>query len=439
MTRLSVFGLGYVGCVSAALLAESGHDVVGVDVNPSKLEAIRAGLSPVTEAGLDAIVASVVADGRLQVTDDAADAVARSEASLICVGTPSNRNGSLDLTAVRRVVTEIGHAMTVKASPHTVVMRSTVLPGTARDVVVPLLESASGLEAGSGFGYVSNPEFLREGSAVADFHAPAFTVIGEWEPGSGDIVAGLYSGIAAPLVSVDVETAEMVKYATNAFHALKVAFANEIGGLSKSQGVDGRTVMDILCMDRKLNISPAYLRPGFAFGGSCLPKDARALVYRARELDVEVPLLAALLPSNEARVRKAIELVEDLGAKQVGILGLSFKAGTDDVRESPMVAVIETLLGKGYDLRVYDEEIKLTRLTGTNKAFLESVIPHIASLMVDDVDEVVRKSDVLIVGNSNSRFARIGASMEPSQVLIDLVGAVDPASLPGEGYHGSGW
>lgn len=439
LVRVSVFGLGYVGSVSAACLAAAGHEVIGVDISAAKIDAIRQGHSPMSEPGLDSLLASVVASGRLGVTDEVGEAVARSDVSLICVGTPSNRNGSLDLQAVERVADEIGEAMAAKSDRHTVVMRSTVLPGTAREVVIPRLESSSGLSAGTDFGYASNPEFLREGSAVADFQNPEFTVVGEWDTASGDVVARLYSMSGAPTIRLSVETAEMVKYANNAFHALKVAFANEIGALSKSQGIDGRAVMEVLCMDHKLNVSPAYLRPGFAFGGSCLPKDTRALVYRAREFDVQIPLLSSVLPSNEVQVKRAIAAVEDSGSKQVGILGLSFKAGTDDVRESPMVAVIETLVGKGYDVRVFDEGVQLSSLTGANKAFLESEIPHIASLMVDDIDEVISRSDVLVVGNSSERFADVGARMDESQVLIDLAGAVAIDPPPRGRYHGSGW
>ncbi len=437
--RVSVFGLGYVGSVTAACLASLGHEVVGVDVKEEKLESMRSGRSPMAEVGLDDLLVSAVASGRLSLTSDAESAIAKSDLSLICVGTPSNRNGSLDLRAVERVAEQIGAAMGHKADRHTVVMRSTVLPGVARNVVVPRLESCSGLEVGTDFGYVSNPEFLREGSAVADFMSPEYTIVGEWDSDSGNVVEELYSMLEAPVLKVSVETAEMVKYASNAFHAVKVAFANEIGHLAKAQGIDGRSVMEILCKDHKLNISPAYLKPGFAFGGSCLPKDTRALVYRARETDVDVPLLAAILQSNDVQVQRAIAAVEDAEGKHIGILGLAFKAGTDDVRESPMVAVIETLVGRGYEVRVFDEDVRLSTLIGANKAYLEAEIPHIASLMVDDLDEVVRTSDVLVVGNSSKIFADLGSRMDENQVLVDLVGVIDTSRAPRGTYIGSGW
>lgn len=437
--RISVFGLGYVGSVTAACLASLGHDVVGVDVNDAKLESLRSGRSPMTEVGLDDLLASAAASRRLRLTTDAQSAVAESDVSLICVGTPSNRNGSLDLRAVERVTEQIGAAMGRKLDRHTVVMRSTVLPGAARNVVVPRLESSSGLKAGADFGYVSNPEFLREGSAVADFMSPEYTVVGEWDSDSGNVVEELYSMLEAPVLRVPVETAEMVKYASNAFHAVKVAFANEIGHLAKVQGIDGRSVMEILCRDHRLNISPAYLRPGFAFGGSCLPKDTRALVYRAREIDVDVPLLAAILPSNDVQVQRAIAAVEDAEGKHIGILGLAFKAGTDDVRESPMVAVIETLVGRGYQVQVFDEDVRLSNLIGANRAYLEAEIPHIASLMVDDLDEMVRTCDVLVVGNSSKVFADLGSRMDENQVLVDLVGVTDTTRAMRGNYIGSGW
>lgn len=439
MARLSVFGLGYVGSVTAACLAEAGHHVVGVDVNPAKLAAVERGEAPVTEPGLEEALRSAVADGRLSPGTDVAQVIAATDASLICVGTPSNRNGSLALDAVVRVAEEIGRSLRQKSSFHTVIMRSTVLPGTARDTVVPAIEAASGRKAGEGFGYVSNPEFLREGSAMADFRQPELTVLGGWDARSIAVAREIYAGLEAPVVELSVEAAEMVKYANNAFHALKVAFANEIGQLARSHGVDGRQVMDVLCQDRKLNISPAYLRPGFAFGGSCLPKDTRALVYRSRQLDIDAPLLASILPSNDAQIRRAVEAVEQTGAKQIGVLGLAFKSGTDDVRESPMVSVIETLIGRGYDVSVFDEVIQLDRLTGANKAFLETEIPHIASLMVDTLDQAVARSDVIVVGTSSPSFADVGSLLDDSQIVIDLVGGVVPSPELGDRYVGSGW
>lgn len=439
MARVSVFGLGYVGSVTAGCLAAAGHQVIGVDVNEEKLGSIRQGRSPMAEKDLDGILTEAVETGRLRVTTDAAEAVESSDLSLVCVGTPSNRNGSLDLVSIEKVVAQIGSALDRSDQRHIVVMRSTILPGTARDVVIPMLERTSGLRVGEGFGYVSNPEFLREGSAVADFERAELTIIGATDPVSAAAVEGLYGRIDTTFVRVDIETAEMIKYANNAFHAVKVAFANEIGTISKQHGVDGRRVMEILSMDHKLNISPAYLRPGFAFGGSCLPKDVRALVYQSQRLDLKTPLLASILPSNEMQVERAIEAVEQTGAKQVGVLGLAFKAGTDDVRESPAVRLIETLLGRGYDVRVYDEEVRLGKLTGANKAFLQAEIPHIATLMVEDLDDLLSASDVVVVTNQGESFSGLTARMAPDQVIIDLAGAVQVDGPPSGAYHGSGW
>ncbi|MFP3914368.1 MAG: nucleotide sugar dehydrogenase [Actinomycetota bacterium] len=439
MARVSVFGLGYVGSVTAGCLAADGHEVVGVDVNEDKLDSIRRGRSPMAEKGLDGILAEAIEAGRLRVTSDADEAVAATDISLVCVGTPSNRNGSLDLAAIENVVTQIGSALKASRAHHVVVMRSTVLPGTAREVVIPLLERTSGRSAGVGFGYVSNPEFLREGSAVADFRLAELTVIGATEPVSARAVESIYEKVDTRFVRVDIDTAEMIKYANNAFHALKVAFANEIGTVARRHGVDGRRVMDILAMDRKLNISPAYLRPGFAFGGSCLPKDLRALVYQSGRLDLQTPLLSSILPSNETQVQRAIEAVEASGAKQIGVLGLAFKAGTDDVRESPAVRLIETLIGRGFDVRVYDDEVQLGKLTGANKAFLQAEIPHIATLMSDSLEDVMASSDVLVVTNQGEGFAGLGERMAPDQTVIDLAGAVDTDRGVRGTYLGSGW
>ncbi len=437
--RISLFGLGYVGTVSAACLAASGHEVVGLDVNARKLDTLRSGRAPVIEPGLDELVAEATAAGRLRVTDDVQAAVGASDVSLVCVGTPNRPNGSIDLAAVETVCRQIGEALASKDDYHVVVIRSTVLPGTVRNRLVPVIEGAAGKTAGAGFGVSMNPEFLRETSAVADFFGPSVTVIGELDERSGNAVEAIYDAIDAPVVRVDLETAEMVKYANNAFHATKVIFANEIGNLAKAHGIDGRRVMDILCQDSQLNISPAYLRPGYAFGGSCLPKDTRALVYRAKELDVEAPLLGALLPSNELHIRRAIEFVERSGHKKVGILGLSFKAGTDDVRESPMVPLVETLVGRGYEVAVYDEHVRLSKLVGSNKSFLEEEIPHIAQLMRSDLDEVVAESEVVVVGNSTPAFRSVPGRLRSDQLLVDLVGMDGGATATRGAYEGICW
>lgn len=437
--RISLFGLGYVGSVSAACMAAAGHEVIGVDINELKLDTIRSGRAPVIEPGLDDLIAEVTESGRLEVTNNVAKAIDLSEVSLVCVGTPSQPNGNLDLTAVERVCTEIGEALAAKPEYHVVTVRSTVLPGTVRGRLVPLLESAAGKTAGADFGVAMNPEFLRETTGIKDFYEPSLTVIGELDERSGDVVEQIYAGVDAPVARVPLETAELVKYANNAFHATKVTFANEVGNLAKAHGIDGREVMDLLCRDYQLNISPAYLRPGYAFGGSCLPKDTRALVYRAKEMDVEAPLLQSLLPSNERHARRAIEVVERSGHKKVGVLGLSFKAGTDDVRESPMVPLIETLVGRGYDVKVYDEQVRLSRLVGSNKSFLEEEIPHIASLMRSDLDKLVAESDVVVVGNNSPAFRCVPAKLRPGQLMVDLVGLDGGADATRGSYEGICW
>ena len=436
--RLSVFGLGYVGCVSAACFAREGHEVVGVDVNPVKVEIINSGKSPIVEAGVGELIAEVVAAGRLRATNDSGEAVAASEMSLVCVGTPSRENGSLDLTYVKRVCQEIGAALEGKAARHTVVIRSTMLPGTVEGVVVPTLEVYSGKKAGRDFGVCINPEFLREGTSLKDFYSPPFTLIGADEEETAARVRRLYARVDAPLRVTGVKAAEMVKYACNCFHALKVSFANEIGNVCKGLGIDSHEVMDIFCQDSKLNLSPYYLKPGFAFGGSCLPKDLRAINYKAKELDVEVPLLSAILPSNRRQVERAVEMVLRTGRKRVGVLGFSFKAGTDDLRESPMVALIETLIGKGMQLAVYDRDVSLARLFGANKEYIEREIPHISQLMRADLGEVLEDSDVLVIGNKAEEFRQIEGRLRPDQIVIDLVRLFD-GRASGDTYQGICW
>jgi GDP-mannose 6-dehydrogenase len=433
-----VFGLGYVGCVSAACFAREGHEVVGVDVNPVKVEIINSGKSPIVEAGVGELIAEVVAAGRLRATNDSGEAVAASEMSLVCVGTPSRENGSLDLTYVKRVCQEIGAALEGKAARHTVVIRSTMLPGTVEGVVVPTLEVYSGKKAGRDFGVCINPEFLREGTSLKDFYSPPFTLIGADEEETAARVRRLYARVDAPLRVTGVKAAEMVKYACNCFHALKVSFANEIGNVCKGLGIDSHEVMDIFCQDSKLNLSPYYLKPGFAFGGSCLPKDLRAINYKAKELDVEVPLLSAILPSNRRQVERAVEMVLRTGRKRVGVLGFSFKAGTDDLRESPMVALIETLIGKGMQLAVYDRDVSLARLFGANKEYIEREIPHISQLMRADLGEVLEDSDVLVIGNKAEEFRQIEGRLRPDQIVIDLVRLFD-GRASGDTYQGICW
>lgn len=437
--HIAIFGLGYVGCVSAACLAHEGHQVIGVDVNPLKVQMINAGKSPIIEAGVDKLIAQAVAAGKLQATTMAAEAIAKADLSFICVGTPSNENGSLDLEYVRHVAGEIGRALAQQENYHVVAVRSTVLPGTIAKEVIPLLEEASGRRVGVDFGVCSNPEFLRESSAVADFYQPAFTLIGQWDERSGDQVAAIYKNIDAPIVRTDLPTAEMIKYVSNTFHALKITFANEIGNFCKKVGVDSHEVMRIFCMDTKLNVSPAYLKPGYAFGGSCLPKDLRALLHRARQEDLDLPVLQSILRSNELQARLGVEAVLRTGKKRVGILGLSFKAGTDDLRESPLVYLTETLLGKGCDLKIYDQNVSLARLTGANKQYIEKVIPHISSLLCSSLDEVAAASDVLVIGNRLPEVTNLLNNTNGHHIVIDLVRINESRVENDQNYQGICW
>jgi GDP-mannose 6-dehydrogenase len=438
LMRIGIFGLGYVGTVSAACLADRGHQVIGVDINPDKVDMICRGRSPVIEPGLDELVARVVRTGKLRATTDAAESVLQTDLSLICVGTPSHGNGSLDLSYVERVSEQIGRALASKEGRHTVVLRSTVLPGTTRETVIPILERSSGRSAGRDFGVAYNPEFLREGTSLHDFLHPPFTVIGMLDPQAADAAVGLYQGVDAPLRVVQLEEAEMVKYASNAFHALKVAFANEIGNLCKSREIDSHQVMDIFCLDTKLNLSPYYLKPGFAFGGSCLPKDLRALLYHSRRLDLRVPVLEAILPSNQLQTERGIEMVMRTGRKKVGVLGFSFKADTDDLRESPLVGMIETLLGKGYEVTIFDRNVSLARLHGANRAYIEREIPHIASLMCESMEEVLDESEVIVIGNSSPEFQNVLRLARRDQIVVDLV-RISPDIHPAAGYDGICW
>jgi GDP-mannose 6-dehydrogenase len=435
--KLSILGLGYVGCVSAACFAKEGHEVLGVDVNPTKIEIINRGESPIVEAGMTELTREMVDSGRLRATTDTNQAIENSDVSLVCVGTPSNANGSLDLTYVRRVCEEIGSALRTKNTRHVVVIRSTMLPGTIENVVVPALEKTSGKKTGPDFGVCINPEFLREGSSLKDFYAPPFTLIGADDEQTVAAVRELYTNIEAPVFQTDVKTAEMIKYVCNTFHALKVSFANEVGNICKALTIDSHAVMEIFCQDTKLNLSPYYLKPGFAFGGSCLPKDLRAINYKAKELDVEVPLLAAILPSNRLQIDRAVEMVMKTGKKRVGILGFSFKAGTDDLRESPIVTLIETLIGKGYKLSLYDRDVSLARLFGANKDYIEREIPHISELMRSTIDEVMSDADVIVIGSKSDEFRQVKDQLKANQVLIDLVRIFDDQS--DESYQGICW
>lgn len=435
--RMSVFGLGYVGTVSAGCLAHDGHEVIGVDPVRTKVELINAGQSPIIEADIAEIIASAVKQGRLRATEDQDQAIRDTELSFVCVGTPSQTNGNLDLRYIRRVCELIGQALRNKPTRHTVVIRSTILPGTMQQIVIPVLEECSGKKAGVDFGVCNNPEFLREGSAVKDFNAPPKTVIGEVDRASGDLLASLYAKLDAPLIRTDIETAEMVKYVDNSWHALKIGFANEIGNLCKSLSIDAHEVMKIFCQDLKLNISPAYLLPGFAFGGSCLPKDLRALSYRAKTNDLQLPILSAILPSNEIQVNRGLQLIMESGHKKVGILGFSFKAGTDDLRESPVIEIIERLLGKGFDLRIYDRNVHIASLVGANRDFILNRIPHISKLMVEDIDSVLKHAQTVVIGNKDHEFQGVPARLRDGQRLVDFVRITNRRSE--NGYDGICW
>ena len=437
--NVSIFGLGYVGSVSAASFAADGHSVVGVDVNADKVATVNAGRSPIVEKQLDDLISASVSAGRLRATTVTADAIAATDVSLICVGTPSRRNGSLDLTHLERVCEQIGTALRDKDSYHVVVVRSTVLPGTTHDVVIPALERTSGKKYGESFGVSVNPEFLREGTAVHDFRNPPLTLVGHNYRSDSELTEALYTKVDAPMVTTTIRTAEMIKYASNTWHALKVCFANEIGNLCKRLDIDSHEVMDIFCKDTKLNLSSYYLKPGFAFGGSCLPKDLRAMQYRAKEVDLDIPVIQSILGSNRLQIQQAIDMVQETGQKRVGLLGFSFKAGTDDLRESPIVILAEALLGKGYQLCIYDENVAIARLIGTNKEYIETQIPHLSSLLCDTVEALLEKSDVIVVGNSSPEFADAVTRTRPDQTVIDLVRVgVDRNRIPAR-YTGLCW
>lgn len=439
MTTISIFGLGYVGSVSAACFAKEGHQVIGVDVNSTKVEMINRGQSPIIEERLPELLRQEVDAGHIQATLDAIQAIQDSEISIICVGTPSNQNGSLNLNYVQRVCSDIGRALADKASYHVVVVRSTILPGSTETVVIPALEQASGKKVGCDFGVCFNPEFLREGSSIKDFYDPPFVVIGSDDERAIAITSQLYAMLTVPSFIVPFKVAEMVKYVNNTFHALKVTFANEIGNICKQQNIDSHQVMDIFCQDTKLNLSPYYLKPGFAFGGSCLPKDLRAILYHCRYLDIYPPILEAILPSNRHQVDLAYQMVKQAGRKRVGVLGFSFKAGTDDLRESPMVELIEHLIGKGYQVQVYDKNVSLANLQGANREYIEREIPHIASLMADSIEEVLQGSEVIVVGNKASEFKTVLAQLRDDQIMIDLVRITRDKVCSNEHYQGICW
>jgi GDP-mannose 6-dehydrogenase len=435
--KISVLGLGYVGCVSAACFAELGHHVIGVDVNEVKVNSIKSGQCPIVEPGIDEMISRYAKAGSLTATSDAILAVHQSDISLVCVGTPGQANGSLDLSYIRGSCKQIGEALKTKKEFHVIVMRSTMLPGTVHETVIPTLEESSGKKNGVDFAVAINPEFLREGTAVKDFYEPPFTLIGTDHQQATAALKEIYTGIKAEIYETTVREAEMVKYSCNCFHALKVSFANEIGNICKAVGIDSHRVMEVFCKDDKLNLSPYYLKPGFAFGGSCLPKDLRAINYKARVMDVETPVLRSSLESNERQINIAFDRIVATGKRKVSMLGLSFKPGTDDMRESPMVTLAERLIGKGLDLRVYDKEVSLAKVLGANKAYIENEIPHISNLMSDSLEETIGHGDVVIVCKKDPSYAPAIHSFAGNRLVYDLARVDSLRSLPN--YDGICW
>jgi GDP-mannose 6-dehydrogenase len=419
---ISIFGLGYVGAVSLACLARDGHRVIGVDIDQSKLDLIAAGKTPVVEEGMVDLMRDVMAGGRVSVTRDTRQAVLGSELSLVCVGTPSAPNGSQDQSAMVRLAESIGQALREKATSHIVVFRSTLVPGTVEDVLRPLLESRSGKRDGVQFHTCFQPEFLREGTSIRDYDHPPFTIVGASTQAPRDALRKLFGHLPCEFHETSIRAAETVKYCCNNFHALKITFANESARLCEALGVDPCAVMDLVCKDRQLNISPAYLKPGFAFGGSCLPKDLRATTHLARTRDVELPMHAAILASNRVHVDHAIAKVMATGKRRIGMIGLSFKAGTDDLRESPLVVLAEHFIGKGLELSIFDPEVRFSNLLGANRRFIEQHVPHIGSLIEDDIAAVIDKADVLVVGLNGSTVATaLAEHVREDQFVLDLV------------------
>ncbi len=432
--NISIFGLGYVGAVSLACLARDGHQVIGVDIDGAKLDLIRAGRTPVVEEGMVELMDRVVAGGRVTVTHDARQAVLASEISFVCVGTPSAANGSQDQGAVLRIAADLGKALREKEGEHVIVIRSTLVPGTVEDVLRPIIEEHSGKREGVHFHLCFQPEFLREGSSIRDYDKPPFTIVGVRHPQAADRLRALFGHLPCAFHTTSIRAAEMVKYCCNNFHALKITFANETARLCEALGVDPFQVMDLVCQDTQLNISRAYLKPGFAFGGSCLPKDLRATLYLAKMRDVQLPMLGGILASNREHVEHAIAKVMETGKRRVGMIGLSFKTGTDDLRESPLVLLAEHFIGKGLNLLVHDPEVQLSRLLGANRRFIEHHVPHIGSLMRDDMAQVIAESEVIVVGLSGDGiFQALERHVREDQVVIDLVNI--PAGVRLKGRH----
>jgi GDP-mannose 6-dehydrogenase len=436
---VSIFGLGYVGTVLLGCFAADGHRVIGVDIDPLKIELLRNGRPPILEEGIQELISNAVTRGRVEITDDSGYAIQNSEVTFVCVGTPSMLNGNQDLSAVKRIMEELGNALVKMDNYHVVVVRSTVKPGTMEKVIQPILEQKSGKKTGKDFGLCFQPEFLREGSSIKDYYNPPFTIAGGDSKQSIDILRELFEKLPCEFIETSVKTAEMVKYSCNVFHALKITFANAIGRLCQALEVDSHEVMELVCSDRQLNISPAYLKPGFAFGGSCLPKDLRGLLYNAKMKDIELPMLSHVLPSNEIHIQHAVDMVLARGERSIGMAGLSFKGGTDDLRESPNVIMAEKFIGKGLDLKVYDPHVSFSRLVGANRRFIENSIPHIASLICEDALEIIQTCNILVIGQNDKKFIDVlYQGCRKDQFVLDLIGAVDKELVRGE-YRGVCW
>ncbi len=417
--KINIFGMGYVGCVSAACLASESNDVTGIDIDSSKVSIINSGRSPIVEKGLEGVIREGIAKKYLRATTNN---IPDAEVSIICVGTPSKENGSLDLQHIVRVSEQIGRNLKNHPSYHVVNVRSTVLPGTVENVVIPILTKTSGKKVGKDFGVCMNPEFMREGTSLHDYYNPPFTVIGQYDNKSGEKIAKIYKNVNAEIVRTEIKIAEMIKYSCNAFHAVKVSYGNEIGNICKKMGVDSHKVMEIFCKDAKLNLSPYYLKPGFAFGGSCLPKDVRALLYKAQEVDLDLPLLKSLIPTNQKQIDVAFDMIRKYNKKRIGILGLSFKAGTDDLRESPMVELVERLIGKGYDVKIYDNEVSLAKLYGANQRYINKMIPHVSTLLSGSMSEAFRNVDIIVIGNRNKDFNEyLSKTRRRNVIILDLI------------------
>jgi GDP-mannose 6-dehydrogenase len=437
--NISIFGLGYVGAVSLACLARDGHQVIGVDIDPDKLDLIRQGRSPIVEEGIQELMARVVAAGKVTVTDDVSEALQHSDVSFICVGTPSSPNGSQDQSALLKITRQLGESLKSKTGRHLVVFRSTVIPGTVEDVLIPMIEELSGKRRDIEFDVCFQPEFLREGSSIKDYDKPPFTVVGTDSETARETLRQLFGHLSSSFCATSIRTAEMVKYCCNTFHALKITFANEVARLCEPLRVDPMEVMELLCQDRQLNISPAYLKPGFAFGGSCLPKDIRGLMHMAKQRDVDLPLIGSLLNSNRLHVEHAVEKILATGERKVAVIGLAFKSGTDDLRESPLVALVEQLIGKGLQLLIYDPEVALSRLLGTNKRYIAEHVPHIGELLCPDLQTVVDHGTVVVLGSTNMHVhEELNARLKPHQHLIDLVSAGNRNAVISK-YEGLCW